>query len=117
MAVERIARTMAAAELRGRDKGLRGASGAWLAIWVITFAYRHLRKWAAAEPVVVRRKLEPGQRLLITHYEKGAEPPEPAEQTRRQRRKAKKAKELERARADAAEVEQAQQKHQAWSDA
>lgn len=115
MAVERIARTMAAAELRGRDKGLRGASGAWLAVWVLAASYRHLRKWAAPEPVVVRRKLEPGQRLVITHYEKGTEPPEPVARSRRQRKKAKKAKELEQARAEASEVEQARRQQQELS--
>lgn len=107
MAVERIARTMAAAELRGRDKGLRGSSGAWLAIWVLAVSYRHIRKWAAPDPVVVRRKLEPGQQLVITHYEKGTEPPLPPKPSRRQRRKQAKAKAVEQARADAAEVEQA----------
>ncbi len=109
MAVERIARTMAAAELRGRDKGLRGASGAWLAVWVLSVAYRHLRKWATPDPVVVRRKLEPGQQLLITHYERGAEPPLPPKPSRRQRRRQKKAKEVERNRAESAAVEQAEQ--------
>ncbi len=88
--MERFARMMAAAELRGRDKGLRGASGAWLAVWVLTVAYRHLRKWMAAEPVVVREVLLPGQQLVVTHYPKGTEPPEPAPapRSRRARRRA-----------------------------
>lgn len=83
--MERLARTMAVAELRGRNKGLRGASGAWLAVWVISVAYRYLRKWAAPEPVVVRETLLPGQQLVISHFPKGAEPPEPARQPRGRR--------------------------------
>jgi hypothetical protein len=107
VAVERIARTMAAAELRGRDKGLRGASGAWLAVWVIAVSYRHLKKWTAPDPVVVRRRLEPGEQLVITHYAKGTEPPVPPKASRRQRRRAKRAASVERDRADDADVEQA----------
>jgi hypothetical protein len=81
---------MAVAELRGRDKGLKGASGFWLAVWVVSVAYRYLRKWAAPEPVVVRETLLPGQQLVISHFPKGAEPPEPAPQprSRRARRRA-----------------------------
>ncbi len=88
--MERFARMMAAAELRGRDKGLRGASGAWLAVWVLTVSYRHLRKWMAPDPVVVREVLLPGQQLVVTHYPKGAEPAEPipAARSRRARRRA-----------------------------
>lgn len=81
----RIARLIAWAELTGRDKGLRGASGAWLAVWVLTTAYRYLKKWAAPEPVVVREVLQPGQQLVITHFPKGAAPPEPARARRRRR--------------------------------
>ena len=88
--MERFARLMAAAELRGRDKGLRGASGTWLAVWVLSISYRHLRKWMAPEPVVVREVLQPGQQLLVTHYPKGTEPPEPepVPRSRRARRRA-----------------------------
>lgn len=88
--MERLARTMAFAELRGRDKGLKGASGAWLAIWVISVSYRYLRKWTGPKPVVVRETLLPGQQLVISHFPQGAVPPEPAPQprSRRARRKA-----------------------------
>lgn len=64
---------MAWGERRGRDRGLRGPSGAWLAVWIVTVAYRRLRKMTEVEPTVVREELRPGQRLVITHYEKGAE--------------------------------------------
>lgn len=87
--MERFARLMAFAELRGRDKGLRGPSGAWLAIWVLSVSYRHLRKWTAEEPVVVREALLPGQQLVISHFSKGTEPPPPESPSRRGRRKAK----------------------------
>lgn len=76
--MERLARLMAWAELRGRDKGLRGASGAWLAIWLLAVAWRHLKDWTRPDPVVVREPLAPGQRLVITNYVKGTEPPEPS---------------------------------------
>jgi hypothetical protein len=79
--VERLAAIMAWAELRGRDRGLRGASSAWLAIWVLTVAWRHLKEWTQPEPVVVR------ERLVITNYVKGTEPPEPETGRRRRRRK------------------------------
>jgi hypothetical protein len=84
--VERLARLMTWAELRGRDRGLRGASGAWLAIWVLSVAWRHLKEWTRPDPVVVREALAPGQRLVITNYPKGAEPPEPERRKRRRRR-------------------------------
>lgn len=88
--MERLARTMAIAELRGRDKGLRGASGFWLAIWVVSVAYRYLRRWTTPEPVVVRETLLPGQQLVISHFAKGAEPPvsESRRGSRRARRRA-----------------------------
>ena len=86
--MERLARLLAFAELRGRDKGLRGPSGAWLAVWVLTVSYRHLKKWAAEEPVVVREALLPGQQLVISHFRPGTEPPAPASTSRRSRRKA-----------------------------
>ena len=88
--MERLARTMAVAELRGRDKGLRGASGAWLAVWVVSIAYRYLRKWTTPDPVIVRESLLPGQQLVISHFPKGAEPPEPERRprSRRARRRA-----------------------------
>lgn len=80
---------MAWAELRGRDKGLRGASSVWLAIWVITSAYRYLQRWTSPEPVVVREVLQPGQQLVVTHFPKGSEPaPLPSTKSRRARRKA-----------------------------
>lgn len=85
--MERLAAIMAWAELRGRDRGLRGASSAWLAIWVLTVAWRHLKEWTQPEPVVVRERLAPGQRLVITNYLKGTEPPEPETTRRRRRRK------------------------------
>lgn len=89
--MERLARTMAVAELRGRDKGLKGASGFWLAIWVLSVSYRYLRKWTSPEPVVVREALLPGQQLIISHFPKGAAPPEPprGRKARRARRRNK----------------------------
>jgi hypothetical protein len=85
--VERLAGFLAWAELRGRDRGLRGASGAWLAIWVLTVAWRHLKDWTRPDPVVVREALGPGQRLVITNYVKGTEPPAPEQGRRRRRRR------------------------------
>lgn len=79
---------MAWAELRGRDKGLRGASSIWLAIWVVSSAYRYLQRWTSPEPVVVREVLRPGEQLVVTHFPQGAEPAEPARLSRRARRKA-----------------------------
>lgn len=68
--MERVLGAIAWAELRGRDRGLRGSSGAWLAVWVLATAFRHLRKTVAAQPVVVREELKPGEQLVITHFEK-----------------------------------------------
>lgn len=82
-------RSMAWAELRGRDRGLRGASSVWLAVWVVATAYRYAKRFTDTEPVVVREKLKPGQQLVITHYAKGAEPADARRLTRRQRRKAR----------------------------
>ena len=79
---------MAWGELRGRDRGLRGSSGAWLAIWVVAVAYRHLRKMAAREPTVIREELKPGQQLVITHFAKDATPGPIPKKSRRSRRKA-----------------------------
>ena len=73
--MKRLAGLIAWAELRGRDRGLRGASGAWLAVWVVTVAYRRLRHWTGPDPVVVREVLAPGQQLVITHFPKGTEAP------------------------------------------
>jgi hypothetical protein len=87
VAVERIAAGLAWAELRGRDRGLRGSSGAWLAVWVLAVSYRHIKKWAAADPVVIREKLEPGQQLVITHFAEDAAPPPLPKRSRRARRK------------------------------
>lgn len=83
--MERVLGAIAWAELRGRDRGLRGPSGAWLAVWVLATAFRHLRKLVAAEPVVVREELKPGEQLVITHFEKEKRP------SRRARRRARKA--------------------------
>ncbi len=88
--MERLARWFALAEASGRDKGLRGASGFWLAVWVAMVSFRHVRKWAQPEPVVVREVLGPGQQLVISHFAKGTEPPPPvaAGRSRRARRRA-----------------------------
>lgn len=83
--MERLLGAIAWAELRGRDRGLRGSSGAWLAVWVLAVAFRHLRKMAAAEPVVVREELKPGQQLVITHF------PKQASRSRRAERRERKA--------------------------
>ncbi len=80
---------MAWAELRGRDRGLRGSSGAWLAVWVLTIAFRQLRKMAGPDPIVVREVLQPGQQLVITHFAKDQAPAVPGKQSRRARRKAR----------------------------
>lgn len=92
MAVERIAGAMAWAELRGRDRGLRGASGLWLGVWVVSVAYRHLRKMTGPDPVVIRETIRPGQQLVITHFPEDR-PPAPLAPagSRRARRKARKA--------------------------
>lgn len=79
---------MAWGELRGRDRGLRGSSGVWLAVWVVTVAYRYLRKMAAPEPTVIREELQPGQQLVITHFAKDATPGDGSKPSRRSRRKA-----------------------------
>ncbi len=83
--MERLLGAIAWAELRGRDRGLRGPSGAWLAVWVLTVAYRHLRKMLATEPVVVREELKPGEQLVITHF---AKEKAPSRRARRRERKA-----------------------------
>lgn len=83
----RVARAMAWAEARGHQRGLRGASGTWLAVWVLASGYRHLKKLAAPQPVVVRERLAPGQQLLITHFAEGAETPPDPEPPRRRRRR------------------------------
>ena len=85
----RLAKLMAWAELRGRDRGLRGASSVWLAIWVLSAAYRQLKDWTSPDPVVVRESLAPGQRLVITNYVKGTEPPEPSRKASRGRRRSR----------------------------
>lgn len=79
---------MAWGELRGRDRGLRGASGLWLAVWVVTVSYRYLRRVTAPEPTVVRETLRPGERLVITHFDKGAAPVPEAKGRRRRRARA-----------------------------
>lgn len=85
----RIARMVAWGELRGRERGLRGSSGAWLAVWVLSIAYRQLRKMAGPDPVVVREVLKPGQQLVITHFAKDQAPPPAGKQSRRARRSAR----------------------------
>lgn len=79
---------MAWAEIRGNDRGLRGPSAFWLAVWVVTVAYRYLRKWTQPETTVVREVLRPGERLVITNFELGAEPPVPPTGRGRRRRRA-----------------------------
>jgi hypothetical protein len=85
--VPSLAASMAWAELRAREKGLRGPSGVWLAIWVISVSYRQLRKWTEPEPVVVRERLLPGEQLVVSHFRKGTEPPEPSKRRRSKRRR------------------------------
>lgn len=81
------ARALAGAwiQARARDRGLRGASGAWLAIWVLLTAGRWIRKWAAPEPVVAREVLRPGEQLVVTHYPKGTAPVVEGRRGRRRR--------------------------------
>lgn len=85
MAVERIAAGIAWAELRGRDRGLRGASSAWMAIWVLAVSYRYLRKLTAEEPVVIREELKPGQQMVITHFSADQTPASLPKRKRRRR--------------------------------
>lgn len=84
--MRRFARAMAWAELRGNEKGLKGASSVWLAIWVVASAYRYLQRWTAKDPIVVREVLRPGEQLVVTHFPKGA-PPEPLAKPGRRRRR------------------------------
>lgn len=86
MAIPRVAKVAAWAELRARTDGLRGSSSAWMAIWVLLTGYRYIKRKAAPDPVVVRERLEPGQQLVITHFAKGAEPADD-QVTRRGRRR------------------------------
>ncbi|HEU5081787.1 MAG TPA: hypothetical protein VFU14_00465 [Acidimicrobiales bacterium] len=86
MAVPRVAKVAAWAELRARTDGLRGSSSVWMAIWVLLTGYRYIKRKAAPDPVVVRERLEPGQQLVITHFAKGAEPADD-QVTRRGRRR------------------------------
>ncbi len=88
--MRRLARSMAWAELRGRDKGLRGSSSIWLGIWVIATAYRYLQRWTSPDPVVVREVLQPGEQIVVTHFPKGSEPAPLPARSRRARRKAAK---------------------------
>lgn len=71
-----IARLVAWADLRSRNDGLRGASSAWMAVWVFLQGYRYIKRKMAPDPVVVRERLEPGEQLVITHFAKGAAPEE-----------------------------------------
>lgn len=86
MAVPRFAKVAAWAELRARTDGLRGASSAWMAIWVLLTGYRYLKRKAGPDPVIVRERLEPGQQLIVTHFAKGAAPADPVASRRRRRR-------------------------------
>ncbi|MGH9118743.1 MAG: hypothetical protein ACRD0A_12950 [Acidimicrobiales bacterium] len=61
-------------------RGVVGSSRPWLAIWILLTAVNWLRRHAGkAEEPVLRLKIEPGERLLITH-----EPP-PVKTRRRDR--------------------------------
>ena len=82
-----VAKLVAWAELRSRTDGLRGASSAWMAVWVLLSGYRYIKRKAAPDPVVVRERLEPGQQLVITHFAKGAEPTDPVRRRSRRRRR------------------------------
>ncbi len=63
-------------------RGVVGSSRAWLALWILQAGWGWLRRHAGrAEEPVLRLKLEPGERLLITHET-------PPVKTRRRDRKA-----------------------------
>ena len=83
--MSRVSSAMAWAELRGRDRGLRGSSSAWMAIWVLATGYRVLKRLTATEPVVVREILRPGEQLVVTHFDHGDEPDEPVRRRRRRK--------------------------------
>lgn len=87
MAIPRIAKVAAWAEVRARTDGLRGSSSAWMAMWVLLTGYRFIKRRAEPDPVVVRERLEPGQQLIVTHFAKGAAPGDPVASPRRRRRR------------------------------
>lgn len=70
MAIPGTRLLVSALETRARQRGLRGNSGAWLAVWVLVVGTRYLRRLAVRQPVVVREVLAPGERLVITHRER-----------------------------------------------
>jgi len=74
VAVPGFAKAAAWAEARSRTDGLRGSSSGWMAMWVLFTGIRYIKRKAAPDPIVVRERLEPGQQLVITHYDKGAGP-------------------------------------------
>ena len=51
---------------RAFRKGVPGASGPWMAIWVLITATQFLRKRAARKSVVEKFTLKPGESILIT---------------------------------------------------
>lgn len=76
-------------QTRGREKGLLGRSGRWLAVWVVVAGVRWINRALSPEPVVIKEKLEPGERLLITHYGDDVElrtVPSPSRRRRRRHR-------------------------------
>ncbi len=88
--MSRVAKVIAWAELRGRDDGLKGASSAWLAVWVLTTGWKYVKRMTQPDPVVIRERLEPGQQLVVTHFAPGAETAGedvPARRGRRRRRR------------------------------
>lgn len=87
----RIASAVAWAELRGRERGLKGPSSTWLAVWVAASGYRWIKRMTAPEPVVVREVLHPGQRLVVTHYAEDQEPPPLSQLSPRARKRAARA--------------------------
>lgn len=86
-----IARIFELAEPVARRKGWKGSSGLWLGVYVLSFAYRHLRPRMARETVTIRESIEPGQQLIITHFPKGTEPVPDVKPSRRARKRQAKA--------------------------
>lgn len=61
-------RVMGLAVRTGVRKGLLGGQRRWLALGILAYGFRTVRRWAERRPeVVYRTSLEPGQALLVDH--------------------------------------------------
>lgn len=52
---------------RGLQRGLLGDSSGWLTVYAVITGLNWLRRLTTPEPKVVTERLEPGERLLVTH--------------------------------------------------